>query len=373
MTPSAIVLVRVLVIVLVLVRSLIAGAAQRHAKLHTRSMADAAAHGEAVGLDRVRLGHATDREAQTGCTVLLGPFRGACDVRGFATGSRELDTLSARHLVPRVNALLLTGGSAFGLAAADGVVAWLDERDVGFDVGVTRVPIVPAVVIFDLRTGRADRRPDAAMGRAACDDARPWPWTEGRVGAGTGATVGKVLGAEHASPGGFGCWTSTPRDVRRAGTPVERDAPYAVLAAAVVNAVGDVLGADGRVIAGARDADGRFIDAARRLREEGITGDFGRVREAPPGTNTTLAVVATDAPLDRDALAALARMAGSAMARRISPVNTPFDGDIVFALSTTAEGSPIEPRELLALGALADWTLEQAIERAVITAMRNDE
>lgn len=310
---------------------------------------------EAVGLDRLRLGHATDHDAQTGCTVLLGPFRAACDVRGFATGSRELDALSLRHLVPRVDALLLTGGSAFGLAAAEGVVAWLEERDLGFDVGVTRVPIVPAAVIFDLRTGRADRRPDAAMGRAACDDARPWPWTEGRVGAGTGATVGKVLGPDHASPGGFGCW-------------IERDGPHAVLAAAVVNAVGDVLGADGRVIAGARDADGRFIDAARRLREEGVTGEFGRVREAPPGTNTTLAIVATDAPLDRASLATLARMAGSATARRISPVNTPFDGDTVFALSTTAEGTPAEPGELLALGALAAWTLEQAIERAVSTA-----
>lgn len=306
----------------------------------------------AAGLDPIRLGHATDDEAQTGCTVLLGPFRAACDVRGFATGSRELDALSAQHIVPRVNALLLTGGSAFGLAAAEGVVSWLEERGLGYDVGLTRVPIVPAAVIFDLRTGRADRRPDEAMGRAACEDARPWPWAEGRVGAGTGATVGKLLGPDRAAPGGFGCW-------------IERGGPHTVLAAAVVNAVGDVLDVNGRVIAGARDADGGFIDGAHRLREEGVIGDFGRVSEAPPGTNTTLAVVATDAPLTRDALAALARMAGSAMARRISPVNTPFDGDIVFALSTTTEGNPIEPRELLVLGAIAEWTLEQAIERAV--------
>ncbi|MGH7575625.1 MAG: P1 family peptidase [Longimicrobiales bacterium] len=305
-----------------------------------------------AGFDGLRLGHATDVDARTGCTVLLGPFRAACDVRGFATGSREIDALSSQHIVPRVNALLLTGGSAFGLAAADGVVGWLEERDIGYDVGVARVPIVPAAVIFDLRAGRSDRRPDAAMGRAACDDARPWPWAEGRVGAGTGATVGKLLGPEHASPGGFGCW-------------IENGPSYNVLAAAVVNAVGDVLDAGGRVIAGARDAHGRFIDATRRLREEGITGHFGRVTETPPGTNTTLAVVATDAPLTRDALAALARMVGSAMARRISPVNTPFDGDIVFALSTAPAASTVEPGELLALGAAATWTLEQAIERAV--------
>lgn len=306
----------------------------------------------AIGLDGLRLGHASDVAARTGCTVLLGPFRGACDVRGFATGSRELDSLSALHVVPQCNALVLTGGSAFGLAAAEGVVAWLEEQGLGYDVGVARVPIVPAAVIFDLRTGRSNRRPDAAMGRAACESARPWPWAEGAVGAGTGATVGKLLGPERASPGGFGCW-------------IEGDAGRVVLAVAVVNAVGDVLDRGGRVIAGARDEQGRFVDSARKLREEGVSSALGRLRETPPGTNTTLAVVATDAPLARDALQALARMAGSAMARRISPVNTPFDGDIVFALSTATRTEAVSPSDLLELGVTASWALEQAIERAV--------
>jgi L-aminopeptidase/D-esterase-like protein len=303
-------------------------------------------------LEPLRLGHATDAEARTGCTVLLGPFRAACDVRGFATGSRELDSLSSLHIVPRVDALLLTGGSAFGLAAAEGVVAWLEERGIGYDVGVARVPIVPAAVIFDLRVGRADRRPDAAMGRVACESARPWPWPEGAVGAGTGATVGKLLGPDGAAPGGFGCQLE-----HMAGRPV--------LALAVVNAVGDVLDEEGRVIAGARDEHGRFVHAARQLLRDGAPDAFARLRPPPPGTNTTLAVVATDAPLARDALQALARMAGAAMARRISPVNTPFDGDIVFALSTAPEAREVPSAELLALGAAASYALERAIERAV--------
>jgi L-aminopeptidase/D-esterase-like protein len=124
---------------------------------------------DARWLDGLRVGHATDYVARTGCTVLLGPFRGACHIAGHATGTRELDPLSGLHVVPRIDALLLTGGSAFGLGAADGVVSWLEERGVGYDTGVARVPIVPAAVIFDLGVGRSDRRPDPAMGRAACE------------------------------------------------------------------------------------------------------------------------------------------------------------------------------------------------------------
>jgi L-aminopeptidase/D-esterase-like protein len=308
---------------------------------------------ELGGLERLRVGHASDPSARTGCTVLIGPFRASCDIRGFASGSRGLDSLSSLHLVPQANALLLTGGSAFGLAAAEGVVAWLEERGVGYDVGVARVPIVPAAVIFDLRVGDAARRPDAEMGRAACEDARAWPWPEGRVGAGTGATVGKLLGPEGAVDGGIGYH-------------VERTVGHTVLAMAVVNALGDVLDSVGSVIAGARDDAGKFVDAARRLREAGVDGTFARLRQtAPPGTNTTLAVIATDAPLARDALQALARMAGAGMARRIAPVNTPFDGDIVFALSMAPEPTATEPSQLLALGVAASYALEQAIERAV--------
>jgi L-aminopeptidase/D-esterase-like protein len=218
-------------------------------------------------------------------------------------------------------------------------------------VGVAREPIVPAAVIFDLRVGRADRRPDAAMGRAACEDARPWPWAEGQVGAGTGATVGKLLGPEQAQPGGFGCHA-------------ERAAEHTVLAAVVVNALGDVLDGAGGVLSGARGENGEFVDAAKRLRETGAE-EFARLRASPPGTNTTLAVIATDAPLAREALLALARMAGAALGRRIAPVNTPFDGDIVFALSTAEEAGRTAPPELLVLGAVAAHALERAIERAV--------
>lgn len=303
----------------------------------------------------LRVGHATDPEARTGCTVLIGPFRAGCELRGFATGTRELDALSPSHLVPVIDAILLTGGSAFGLAAAEGVVRWLEARGVGFDTGAARVPIVPAAVIYDLRVGRADVRPDAAMGLAACEAAAAGAVAEGRVGAGAGATVGKILGPEAAQDGGLGCWSG-------------RVAGHAFFGLAVVNALGDIRGEDGRIIAGARRSDGGFANAARLLREHGARAgaDFGRVAETPePGTNTTLAVVATDAPLSRAALAALARMAATGVARRITPVNTPFDGDIVFALSTSAEAATVDPRDLLALGAAGAWVLEQAVERAV--------
>ena len=297
----------------------------------------------------LRVGHATDREAGTGCTVVLGPFRASCDVRGLATGTRELDALAPRHLVPTVDAILLTGGSAFGLDAAAGVMAWLEERGAGFDTGFACVPIVPAAVIYDLGTGRPDVRPDAAMGRAACDAAASAAVAEGRVGAGTGATVGKIRGRAGAMPGGLGCWALEAVGFR-------------VGALAVVNAMGDVLGPDGRILAGARGEGGAFLDTARVLREVGLGGGFGR--PAPAG-NTTLAVVATDAPLTRTALESLARMAGTALARRISPVNTPFDGDVVFALSTAEQAAELPPPVLLSLGAAATYALEQAIERAV--------
>lgn len=296
----------------------------------------------------IRVGHAQDDEARTGCTVLLGPFRGASDIRGLGTGTRELDTLSMVHLVPRANALLLTGGSAFGLGAADGVMAWLQERGEGFDVGVARVPIVPAAVIFDLGVGRSDRWPDAAMARAACDAAGV-AVPEGAVGAGTGATVGKIAGPDRAMPGGLGTWSAMAASVT-------------VGALAVVNALGDVRGGDGRIIAGARGPDGGFLDAAAMLRRGDV--DIARQEAPSPGASTTLAVVATDAPLTRSELHGLARAASTALARRITPAGTPFDGDITFALATAGE-TGVGPRGLLALSVVATHVLEMAIERAV--------
>jgi L-aminopeptidase/D-esterase-like protein len=309
----------------------------------------------------LRIGHATNPEARTGCTVLLGPFRAAACVAGFATGTRELDSLSPLHLVPRIDALLLTGGSVFGLAAAEGVTAWLEQRGAGFDTGAARVPIVPAAVIYDLGVGRADVRPDAAMGRAACDAAHDGMPEEGAVGAGTGATAGKVLGRDRASPGGLGCH-------------IEMQGDYRVMGLVVVNPLGDVRDDDG-IIAGARAQDGTWADATRVIRAAAIPG-FGRAAPAPPssptpspvptpGTNTTLAVVVTDAPLAKDALSVLARMSSAALARRITPVFTPFDGDMIFALSTSPEPAPVAGGELLAIGAAACAALEHAIVRAV--------
>lgn len=292
----------------------------------------------------LRIGHAHDTTARTGCTVLLGPFRAVADVRGLATGSRELHALSPLHLAPVAHAILLTGGSAFGLAAADGVMQWLEEQDVGFETPAGKVPIVPAAVIYDLAVGRADVRPDAAMGRAACAAATATNIASGRVGAGCGATVGKLLGPQHAMPGGTGV--------------VSVDSPHGrVTAVAVVNALGDVLDAHGGILAGARTAGG-FADAAALLRTQSI---------APPplGTNTTLLAVVTDAPLDRTALQALAGMASTGVARRISPVHTPFDGDVCFAAATAPEPRATDGAVLLALGAVAAYAVEQAIERAV--------
>ncbi len=296
----------------------------------------------------IRVGHAQDTDARTGCTVILGPFRAASEVRGSATGTRELPTASPRHLVERIDAILLTGGSAFGLAAADGVMGWLEEQGgFGFDTGVARVPIVPAAVIFDLAVGSATRRPDAAMGRAACEAAGRVA-AEGRVGAGTGATVGMSRGQVRAMPGGV-------------GTAALEGAGCTVGALAVVNALGDVLDGQGRILAGARGPDGAFLDSARLAREGGT--------EPPmPGTNTTLCVVATDAPLDRCALDSLARAGSTGQARRLSPAHTPFDGDVTFAVSTALDTKPASPELILALGTLAAEAVAEAIERAVRAA-----
>lgn len=298
----------------------------------------------------LRIGHTQDDQARTGCTVFLGPFRGACEVRGLATGSRELETLSPLHLAGRAHAILLTGGSAFGLAAADGVMAWHEERGIGFDTGVARVPIVPAAVIFDLMTGDPSRRPDAAMGRAACDAATAEPPAQGRIGAGIGATAGKILGPAAASPGGFG-FASEAHD------------GHVIAAGVVVNALGDVLNAQGEIIAGARAADGSFADATRVLRAGRAPERYRSI--VTEGTNTTLAVVITDAPIARGAMVAIARMAGAAFGRRIRPVFSPFDGDIVFAVSTAEQGQPVEAGVVLEYGAVAAHLLEAAIERAV--------
>lgn len=310
----------------------------------------ASANSSLTAVPGIAVGHAQDAEARTGCTVVLGPFRAAADVRGLASGTRELDTLSPLHIVDRVDAILLTGGSAYGLAAADGVARWLEERGRGFATSAARVAIVPAAVIFDLGVGRSDRRPDAAMGRAACEAANREPVPEGAVGAGTGATVGKVRGLGHASAAGV-------------GTAAETVAGFTVAALAVVNAFGDVLDREGRILAGARDDDGAFLDSARWIRERGGPEGFGgRTRTLE---NTTLAVVATDRPFTRLALQVIARAAMNAIVRQVAPATTPFDGDVVFACSTGEPARGAGPGEIVRFGLWAEEVLRRAIERAV--------
>jgi len=303
------------------------------------------------------VGHATDERGATGLTVIRGvdgPMRGGACLFGRASGSRELATLDPTHAAGRVDAILLTGGSAYGLEAAAGVMRWMEERKRGYDVGVGVVPIVPAAVIFDLALGSAQARPTADMAYAACDGATSMGFAEGSVGAGAGATVGKGAGREFAMKGGF-------------GAAMRREGEIVVGALAVVNALGDVRSSDGRILAGARDRDGRFLDSAATI---------SRMTAAPPrfagraGENTTLCVVATNAVLDRGELTQLARAAGAALFRRITPAGTSFDGDVVFALCPMQESRGAQP--LLPIEVLAAAALEESIERAVRTATGRD-
>jgi L-aminopeptidase/D-esterase-like protein len=293
----------------------------------------------------ITVGHYTDTEGGTGCTVILAPpggMRAAVALRGRATGTRELDVLDPRHLVGRVDALLLTGGSAYGLDAAPGVVRWLAARGRGFPVRPSGVvPIVPAAVIFDLgNAGNVVRWPGADDAERACDAASD-SIPEGSVGAGTGATVGKAQGIASAMKGGVGTWAARAGDV-------------VVAALVVVNAVGDVRDSSGAVLAGGRNADGRPGDGLRYLAE-------GNAPFGAPAENTTLAVVATNAALTKIELQALAWAASDALARRIVPYGTMFDGDVIFAVSTVERpaGSPLQPEALAAL------VIPQAVERAV--------
>lgn len=314
----------------------------------------------------IAVGHATDGAGATGLTIVRGidaPLRGGAAVFGRATGTRELYTLTGNHLVDRIDALMLTGGSAYGLDAAAGAMRWMEERRRGFEVPGGVVPIVPAAVIFDLAPlGRFDARPTATMAYEACDRASPNAIAEGSVGVGTGATVGKIAGPERAMKGGIGGGIAT-------------NGSWSVGALAVVNALGDVRDASGRIIAGAR-ADGgggaKFMDTARHLTTAGAVSMPAASRfDAAVPTNTTLCVVATTAPLGRVELGQLARAAGAALFRRITPTGTAVDGDIVFALAPMASPQPLG-RAQMAIEALAVAALETAIERAVVTARGRD-
>ncbi|MEO7456100.1 MAG: P1 family peptidase [Gemmatimonadaceae bacterium] len=303
------------------------------------------------------VGHATDVAGATGCTVVRGtdgPVRCGVHVVGRATGTREIALLDPAHLVDRVDAILLAGGSAYGLDAAAGVMRWMEERRRGFNVGAGVVPIVPAAVIFDLAPlGRFDARPTADMAYEACEQATSGSVAEGSIGAGTGATVGKISGPEFSMKGGLGIGHADSGDAK-------------VRALAVVNALGDVRDSDGHIIAGARETDYRWHDTARVLASaDSAAATFDDLG----GRSTTLCVVSTNVALDRVALGAVARASSAALYRRITPVATSFDGDIVFATAPVSGGVSAASAQVEALAVIA---LEMAIERAVRTRAPGD-
>jgi L-aminopeptidase/D-esterase-like protein len=297
----------------------------------------------------IRVGHASDYEALTGCTVILcgAGAVGGVDVRGSATGSCELETLNPGHVATNVDAIVLAGGSAFGLEAASGVRRTLEKQGIGFQTGVARVPIVPGAILFDLGLGRADIRPGLAMGEKAVLAATDAAVAEGNVGAGTGATVGKILGMRQAMKSGIGSYSLT------LGNGV------VVAALVAVNALGDVIDpANGKVVAGARKApeSRQFADSAAVLRH-------GVAEPRPFRGNTTLAVVATSAALDKVEINKVAAMASLGIARSISPVNTMSDGDITFAIAKGSGKASVN-----AIGTAAAEALAQAVLRAVRAA-----
>jgi L-aminopeptidase/D-esterase-like protein len=293
------------------------------------------------------LGHASDFKNVTGCSVIICPpgTVGSVDIRGSAAGTRQLDALLGFHIVEEVHAVLISGGSAFGLDAAGGVMEFLEERGQGFDVAVTRVPIVPTAVIYDLSLGNCRVRPDKAMGYAACVAARSEFQGDGSIGAGTGASVGKLLGIRQATKGGLG------------SACLEGPNGLLVAALAVVNAFGDVADPQtGEIVAGARTTpeSREFADAARLMRR-------GMVRQRFGEPNTTIGVVVTNARLTREQAQKIAQMGQNALARTIRPVHTLFDGDAVFVLA-----HPEVAADLHVLGVLA----QAALETAILTAVR---
>jgi L-aminopeptidase/D-esterase-like protein len=306
--------------------------------------------GTLVDVAGLQVGHYTDAAAATGCTVVLCErgARSAIDVRGAAPATRETDLLRPENTVQKVQAVLLTGGSAFGLAAAEGVVRYLEERGAGFPTGAGPVPIVPAASLFDLGIGMSAIRPGHDEGYSACREASQGPVAEGSVGAGTGASVGHLRGSSGSTKSGLG---SASRRLISGAT---------VGGLAVVNAFGDVVEPDtGRILAGARDLSGGFLDTTAHIEE------LAEVASAPRfGQHTTLALVATDSALERVELLRVAQMAHDGLARVIQPAHTGLDGDVVFALST-GSGPRLDPT---IVGTIAAEILAESVLRAVTKA-----
>ena len=300
-------------------------------------------HDDLTDIPGIRVGHYTNLEAATGCTVILcdTPAVGGVDVRGGAPATRETDLLHPLNLVEEVNAVVLTGGSAFGLDAASGVMRYLEERGIGHDTGIARVPIVPAAAIFDLAFGSASVRPGASSGYQACEQATAESIVQGNTGAGAGATVGKMAGPSFMMKGGLGSASTLLSDGTIVGALV------------VVNALGDVIDPQTQqVVAGARSPTGNGFLA---------TNPFG---------NTTIAVVATNASLTKVHVNKIAQMAHDGMAQAIRPAHTMFDGDTIFALALGPKSQILTDPALAAsqvstIGAAAATTLARAIINAV--------
>jgi L-aminopeptidase/D-esterase-like protein len=325
------------------------------------SVAPGDAQGAAPGVPRtaggltdvvgLRVGHFTDTRRPTGCTVVLAEAGAVCsvDVRGGAPGTRETDLLDPANTVEQVHAVVLSGGSAFGLDAATGVMRYLEEKGIGFAVGDVKVPIVPAAILFDLGVGDSRIRPNAASGYAAAQAATSGPVTEGSVGAGAGATVGKMEGLERAMKAGIGT-----ASLRLPGGGV-------VAALVAVNAFGDVVDpATGRILAGLRSPDGKtLVGTIAAL----LGGDAGT--KARSGESTAIGVVATDIALTKSEARRVAEMAHDGFAQAIRPVHTPVDGDALFALST---GAVRREHAALVVGSIAVEVVAKAVVRAALLA-----
>lgn len=334
-------------------------------------------HDDITDIPGLRVGHDTNLEAATGCTVVLcdWPAVGGVDVRGGAPGTRETDLLRPPYMMQEVHAVLLTGGSAFGLDAAGGVMHYLEARGVGYAVGEARVPIVPAAVLFDLGFGRADIRPDAQAGERACLASSSGPVAQGNIGAGTGATVGKFLGFQQAMKGGLGSASASLPDGTLVGALV------------AVNAAGDVRDPETqRILAGTRHPSGQGfllesmpVIAVPTQPESDNASSGPAATDSPlalsntPLANTTIAVVATNALLTKSDANIIARVAHDALALTIRPVHTQLDGDTIFVLGTGQPHQHAGPEklgaiELSMLGAAAVQTLARAIVKAIQAA-----
>jgi L-aminopeptidase/D-esterase-like protein len=309
------------------------------------------AHGCITEVGNLRVGHFTHSERPTGCTVVLfdQPTIAGVDVRGSAPGTRETDLLNPVNTVQQVNAIVLTGGSAFGLDTATGVMRYLEEHGMGFPVGIGVVPIVPAAVLFDLTVGDAKIRPNAESGYKACQAAVPSGVPEGCIGAGAGATVGKLFGMRSAMKSGIG------------SASIKIDGTDLVVGALIaVNAMGDVLDYEtGKILAGARTTDGKgFLNSMSQLRKGALIG-------ATPGAHSTIGIVATNAALTKTEATKVAQMAHDGLARSINPIHTAMDGDTLFAAAT---GTAKTKADLTTVGSVGAEAVAFAVRNAVLAA-----